>query len=281
MGLGLKSSFITSRNWGFLTDTGKYFDRTSDASFDDMTAYTYIAFHNAFQGNTNHFFDTLGIFYDTTNDAGFANYIYAGTVYPGKVVWTNADGSGAGTTTQSTGGFTYASEFGCSAAKSQGSPFFATVFRFDADETLEQIAVTISSGGISYTNNNNDVANTGAVGANGKVSISNTTLNSAAGVCINKVCFWKSALSDADIIKLCGRAETTLADSTTYDGNFRDATRFESFSDLSVTEPEHMWDFSSATPKGTVATIADTGSEANKPLSATGSPVIGKLLVGY
>jgi hypothetical protein len=278
MKLGLKTNYIPKRYSGFVFDAGRYFTKTSDTSFDNMTAFTVISFISSFDADSDNYLDTLGIFYDTTNDAGFYSYTRMGSV--SQHSFACADGSGGPASIVTSGGAAKFGSFGGDTnSKQDGDYIIAVINRFKAaDSEKEMKTAVVGSQGISYSDKDNSASNTGAVGTNGTIRISNTVIDTANKGIIYKSSLWKSALSDADILKLCGRTETTLADSTTVDGNFRDATRFESYSDLSVTAPDHMWDFSNI-PLGEASEITDTGDGTAKDLTAAGSPHIGRLLV--
>jgi len=276
MGLGLTSGSICERNlFGFVADSSRYFTRTSDTDFDNMTAVTVICFVNTYIGTGTHYVNPINLHYDTTNDTGFYTYGQIGSISSFNMSF--ADGSGGLTASTTSGANADAHKFGSKASSFKGTPFGMWVGRFNADADPEQMVAVIHRQGISFTETDNNVANLGAVGTNTTLRINNGIVNGTNIATIHKVSMWKSALSDGDILKLGGLTGSSIADSTTYNGDFRMATRFQSYSDLGVSEPDHEWDFTIVSP-GTAAAIADTGGTGGKALTAEADPEIGKFI---
>lgn len=282
MGLGLTSKNISCRNMsGFITDSVKKFTRTSDSDFDDMTTVTVIAYLNVFNiTGVAKYANPLHLFYDAADDVGFTIFTHIANTGAATNAYM-ADGSGTANSVSSAGGSTTAFEWAGNSLHSQrGTPLIAMIARFAVDETNEQMAATIHSGGISVTKGNNDAANLGTIGTNGEITISNGLITCGDTGSILKVSLWKSALSDANILKLVGLTGSSIDDDNGFQSNFHMATRFTSYSDLGVTQPHHEWDFTNAA-LGSAITIEDTGSTGGKDLTRGGTSTAQTPIIGY
>ena len=231
---------------------------------------------------------------DQTNDTGFQispenlskhNPTYGAGQTNNKVIM--ADGSGVGTTLATNA--EKVSRWGYNTngdiKKQEGCPHFCYVVRFKSGATNEMQSMVISNNAIQYTEGNNDVADLGEISGKTNIQIGNNNnfggYNSAAftqgTILMHKVAIWNTALADADIMKLTGFNHTSVATTARadLDGYYHDAVRFKNYSDLSVDEPEHLWDFSKKTPASySGGTTSDTGGTGGLTMTAIGTPVI-------
>ena len=180
--------------------------------------------------------------------------------------------------------------------KATSSKHFAVIARYDASATNDTSLAILNNQGIRYDESNSGGDNTGTIGGEGitlSIGGANTGWSSPT-LNYHKISLWKSALSDSVIARLCGLRNTTLKGDAAGDvftivpanlnGGVRMASRNTSYStlnsmhdDITITAPNHEWDFTSIAPGYySSGNIEDTGSTGGLDLAATNSPYVGR-----
>jgi hypothetical protein len=167
----------------------------------------------------------------------------------------------------------------------RGNPCFGFACRFKASATNEMNLGVFSQNNITFSQENNDVSNSGVISNLINLDIGD---GGAKGFkepthLVHRISIFNSSLTDGKIMQCFGFTNSTweeldVQNGDSINGCYRIAPKFQSYNDIIGTNPIHDWDFTRQDPlaSGYSGTIADTGSVGGLTLTASGSPVFGK-----
>ena len=294
LGLGTKLKARTPYKQqlsGFVNDTNRFFKVSTGTAgdWDDKGAITILSWvspiYNTVIGANTTYHYCIHALNDTTNDTGFYGLVTGGYSSP-SITFAVGDGSGGPKSVVSAGGNGAFGWGGTSPTAGQSnSGLTLCVMRYDgsgASAGNNQHSATITSTGISFSSGSNSATDYGTIGNNHEIYIGYTGSIGTNDLKVHKVSIWFRALSDSDILKMAGLTGDTLADSTSEQKNFHIANRFASYSDLSITAPDHEWNFNNVGSYGSsgsdrAANLSDDGTSTSYNLSPSTSskPMVG------
>ena len=262
------SPAIVRTKMGFVPDTGKYFDKTTDSSFDDKTNYSIVLFYeNSGITAGQHGNGVLFSIWDGDSvDSGFFIHCYGGITY-----YFTGDGENGSAYSAITNTDNYSWGDGGS-----GGPTNCIAMTYDASSNTK-VSYNINSGSYLRTSGIYSSTNWGTLGTNTEVRIGNHWDGSGASTyqCdtkfkIGSCGLWYSTLSEANILALCN-ITSSPSDSDTDIGMVYDI----GYSAAGVTQPNHLWLSNQTDSFADFAAGTDRGSATAVTLDLNGTPAQG------